>query len=228
MNRSKCPQCGLVNPSGEVCRRCGTALTEESDDASELPAAPIESSEAPVRKRRHVFRIGWILGTTLILLFAAYMSLLLTSDDLNLDQRHTVRDATAILAQKGFTRQAFVLQHLVQFRGTDNWWNNYLGHHPAYAATNFPFEVLTLYPDFFDKTVDDTERAAILLHESYHLFGSGEDAALEGAWLNKARLSWTAEKYGQTKVWINTRDLTSSAVPKLFSCGDDGRSDCIP
>ena len=44
--------------------------------------------------------------------------------------------------------------------------------------------------------MDDTERAAILLHESYHLFGSGEATALEGVWRDKQRLGWTADKYG--------------------------------
>lgn len=172
-------------------------------------------------------RLSWILGTTLVLLFAAYMSLLLTSDELPYDERQTVRAATAILKQKGFSRQAFVLDHLVQYRGTDNWWNGYVGHHDAYAATNFPFEVVTLYPEFFDAAVDDTERAAILLHESYHLFGSGEVTALEGVWRDKQQLGWTADKYGQTKVWINTRELTTGGVPKLFQCGADGHSDCV-
>ena len=75
--------------------------------------------------------------------------------------------------------------------------------------------------------VDDTERAAILLHESYHLSGSGEAAALEGVWRDKQRLGWTADKYGQTRVWNNTKELTAANVPWMFSCGADGRSDCL-
>jgi hypothetical protein len=231
MNRSKCSQCGLVNPpTDESCRRCGASLSEAVTTTTELvvaEAAPNKSREPPVKKRRVALRLGWILGTTLTLLFAGYMSLLLTSQELNLDQRQTIRAATAILEQKGFARQSFALNHLVQYRSTDNWWNGYVGHRQAYAATNFPFEVVTLYPEFFDVAVDDTERAAILLHESYHLFGSGEEGALEGAWRNKAKIGWTADKYGRTKVWINTRDLTSSNVPILFSCGADGHSDCL-
>ena len=186
-----------------------------------------EPDEKPVRKRRTALRLSWILATTLALLFAAYMSLLLTSDELPYDERQTVRAATAILKQKGFSRQAFVLENLVQYRTTDNWWNRYVGHHDAYAATNFPFEVVTLYPEFFETAVDDTERAAILLHESYHLLGSGEAAALEGVWREKQKLGWTADKYGRTKVWINTRDLTAAGAPKLFQCGTDGSLDCI-
>lgn len=217
----------MVNPiSNTSCGRCGTALATDTDVDIETAISPTQSKSEPIRKRRAVLRIGWIAGTTLSLLFAAYLSLLLTSEDLPLDQRQTVTAAIGVLEQKGFNRQAFVLRHLVRYRATDNWWNNYLGHHAAYAATNFPFEVVTLYPDFFDVAVDDTERASILLHESHHLFGSGEDAALSQVWHEKQQLGWTIEKYGMTKVWANTRDLTAAAVPTLFTCGSDGHSDC--
>jgi len=155
------------------------------------------------------------------------MSLLLTSEELPYDQRQTVKSAIAVLEQNGFKRESFALSHLTSYRRTDNWWNRYLGHHAAYAATNFPFEVLTLYPDFFDVATDDTERAAILLHESHHLFGSGEEVALEKTWHEKSRIGWTSDKYGNTRVWNNTRDLTALSVPQLFSCGSDGKSDCV-
>jgi len=190
----------------------------------ESAAIPFEEK---VEKRSLARRLGWIVGTTLIVLFAAYLSLLLSSEDLRFDERQTVTAAIRVLREKGFERQAFVLDNLVKYRGTDNWWNRYVGHHDAYAATNFPFEVVTLYPEFFGTAVDDTERAAILLHESSHLFGSGEEAALEGVWREKQKLGWTADKYGRTKVWNNTRELTLAGVPKLFQCGTDEHSDCI-
>ena len=163
---------------------------------------------------------------TLTILFICYLSLLLTSDGVTWQQRQPVERAIAILEQKGFGKEVFVLRHLVSYRTTDNWWNMQVGHHDAYAATNFPFEVMTLYPEFFEAAVDDTERAAILLHESYHLFGSGEPAALEGVWRNKSKLGWTAEKYQETKVWRNTKELTMKHVPRLFRCGLDKQSDC--
>ncbi len=165
---------------------------------------------------------------TCVILAIYYLSLLLTSESIKLQQRQAVDRAITVLEQKGFGKEAFVLRHVVSFRTTDNWWNMQVGHHDAYAATNFPFEVLTLYPEFFDVATDDTERAAILLHESYHLFGSGEAAALEGVWRNKSRIGWTADKYGETKVWKNTKDLTTSEVPQLFRCGTDGKTDCKP
>jgi hypothetical protein len=99
--------------------------------------------------------------------------------------------------------------------------------HDAYAATNFPFEVVTLYPGFFKLAVDDTERAVILLHEGHHLFGDGEEAALRRVWLEKQRLGWSADKYGQSKVWKNTREWTEESVPGLFPCGTDGHADCL-
>jgi len=220
MSKNKCRQCGIVNLSEDkTCRRCGASLSDEQSNES-------RAAEETIEPRSIGSRLLWIAGTTTLLLFIAYMSLLLTSADLNYEQRNTVNAAVVLLEQDGFGKQAFVLNWLVRYRGTDSWWNRYVGHRDAYAATNFPFEVLTLYPEFFQHSVDDNERAAILLHEAYHLLGSGEDAALEGVWRNKQRLGWTAEKYGHTKVWINTRDLTMAHVPNLFSCGPDGKSDC--
>jgi hypothetical protein len=222
MNRNKCPQCGLVNTAAdETCRRCGTLLTGGS---FQTPAADDEKPG----KRSIGKRLIWIFGATLFLLFSFYMSLRITYDDLGYDQRQIVRRSVAILEQKGFAKEASVLSTFTTYRGTDNWWNRSLGHRDAYAATNFPFEVLTLYPEFFADSADDDERAAILLHEAYHLFGSGEEAALEGVWRNKQRLGWTEDKYGGSRVWRNTKELTMNLAPKLFQCGPDGKSDCVP
>src|SRR5204863_2759507 len=105
MNRKKCSQCGLVNPSTEAeCRRCGTSLEDAETSTNAVSAAP-----EPRKEKRAPLRVGWIVGTTLSLLFVAYMSLLLTSEELPYDQRQTVKSAIAVLEQKGFTREAFVL-----------------------------------------------------------------------------------------------------------------------
>ncbi|HEX8142565.1 MAG TPA: hypothetical protein VF553_08215 [Pyrinomonadaceae bacterium] len=221
MSSIRCGQCGLVNfATSEQCKRCGALL---QDGGPVEPAA--DETEAP-RKRSFGKRVLWILGMTCVVLTICYLSLLMTSDSIKWQQKQAVGQAITVLEQKGFGKEAFVLRHLVSFRSTDNWWNVQVGHHDAYAATNFPFEVLTLYPEFFDTATDDTERAAILLHESYHLFGSGERAALEGTWRNKSRLGWTVEKYGESKVWKNTTELTMSELPQLFRCGPQGQSDC--
>jgi hypothetical protein len=203
-----------------LCRRCGASLTQEA-------ATKLDGDEAKP-KRSIVRRLVWVLGTTSILLFGWYLSLLASSEPLQPDRHQTLDNAIGLLDKKGFGSEAFVLNHLVTYRQTDNWWNRYVGHHDAYAATNFPFEVVTLYPEFFNKTVDDNERAAILLHEACHLFGSGEDAALERVWHEKQRLGWTAEKYSSTsEAWNNTRQLTMNRFPTLFSCGPTGQSDCF-
>lgn len=218
MSHHKCGRCGLVNlTSDEICRRCGEPLV-----------APIAPDISDGVKRSLPRRIAWIFGTTFALLFAWYISLLVSSEGLSSDRRKVVEDAIFILEQKGFGKEVFVFRNLVTYRGSDNWWNRYLTHHEAYAATNFPFEIVTLYPEFFDKTVDDTERAAILLHEARHLFGSGEDSTLEQVWRDKQQIGWTADKYSSTsEVWNNTKQLTMNRVPKLFRCGPDGRSDCF-
>lgn len=221
MNRNKCQSCGLVNAANdENCRRCGASLTEADP-------APADVAEPP-KKRGIGKRLLWILCATLFLLFSFYLSLRVTSEDLGYDQRQIVRRSIAILEQKGFGSEASILNNLTTYRSTDSWWNRYVGHHDAYAATNFPFEVLTLYPEFFTVSTDDEERAAILLHEVYHLRGSGEPAALEGVWRNKARLGWTEEKYAESKVWKNTKELTMNLVPTLFQCGPERKSDCTP
>ena len=220
---NKCTHCGLVNfAANETCRRCGAILIPGR------PGNPIEESQEPLERERGFGRkLLWVLGMTLTLLFVCFLSLLGTSQRLDFDERQVVAEAIRVLEQAGFSREAFVLGNLVNFRGTDNWWNEYIGHQSAYAATNFPFEVVTLYRPFFEVATDDTERAAILLHESYHLFGTGEETALQGAWLEKQRLGWTEDQYSQTRVWKNTREWTAGSVPVLFKCGTDGRSDCV-
>lgn len=223
MNNKKCGSCELVNFStDETCRRCGASLIETE---SEIHGAQVDGKAT---KRTLKERLLWIAGMTATILFISYVSLLLTSDRLPFERKQEVERAIAIIDRSGFSKEAFFLRHVVNYRATDNWWNIEIGHHDAYAATNFPFEIVTLYPEFFTDSVDDTERAAMLLHESHHLFGSGEAATLESAGREKGRIGWTAEKYSQTKVWDNTKRLTLNFVPTLFQCGAEGRGDCVP
>lgn len=222
--RRKCAHCGLVNSGAdESCRRCGTALAGD-DSAEPLPA---NAEAQPTSKKRGLLkRVTWVLGATSIILVIWYVSLLISSDGLQADERVKVEAAIALLQEHGFARETFVLKHLTMFRRTDNWWNHYIGHRDAYAATNFPFEIVTLYPEFFEVPVDDRERAAVLLHEARHLLGDGEEAALRTAWQNKRRLGWTVDRYQQTKVWDATERLTKAQFPYMFQCGANGQSDC--
>jgi hypothetical protein len=222
VTRRTCAQCGLVNFAvNDVCRRCGAAL----DDPEPIDREPAVESAGPPGLRR---RLLWVAGVTIALIFLWSRSLLLTSDAIDDAQSQSVRQSIRLLEHAGFAKEVVALRHFANYRATDNWWNLYVGHHDAYAATNFPLGVVTLYPAFFTVPVDDTERAAILLHESQHLLGSGEETALEYVWRQKPRIGWTAERYSETRVWKNTREWTASAFPAMFRCGQDERSDCPP
>jgi hypothetical protein len=224
MNSLKCAGCGLINfaTAGE-CKRCGAALFGRGDvlaDGEDAGGAGRGSRRGPLRK------VLAGCGLSFFLLVGCYVSLLETSEPATFDQRQLVYRAVDLIEQGGFARDAFLLRRLANYRTTDNWWNRWLGHGEAYAATNFPFEVVTLYPEFFKYATDDVERAVILLHEARYLAGQGEEEAFAGVWRDKARLGWTREKYGQTRVWKNVREFTPKYAPELFLCGEDGRQDC--
>jgi len=159
-------------------------------------------------------------------ILAFYLSLLASATSLNYDQRIQVRTAIAVLKDKGFTDEARLLEKFVVFKSDDNWLNASVAKEDAYAATNFPFEIVTLYPDFFTYPVDETERAAILLHESKHLKGADEHDAYEFVWKHRNQLGWTKEKYVSSVVWRNIRRQTRDNVPALFNCDVNEFGDC--
>jgi hypothetical protein len=221
MSSRKCPRCGLVNwAEGGACRRCGARL-----DGS-TPHDAAEGAEAR-RGGGIVRRALVVFGVVLLILVGFYVSLLVTSEPVTTEQRQQIERAVALLEEKGLGEHTFALRRLVSYRATDSWWNKWNGHRDAYAATNFPFEVVTLYPDFFTKPTDDTERAVILLHEAYHLAGANEQGAFAGVWRDKQRLGWTKDRYAQTHVWRSVREFTAQNAPELFRCGDDGKGDCL-
>jgi hypothetical protein len=222
LERRKCAHCGLVNTAvTDTCRRCGAELTSIAPIQREAAVEALAKTHG-VRRR-----VLWLVGVTWLIVFVWSRSLVFTSDALETNQRYVVARSIALLDSAGFSKEVFVLRQLTNYRATDSWWNVYQGHREAYAATNFPLEIVTLYPAFFGIAVDDTERAAILLHESHHLWGLDEDGALERVWHEKQRLGWTSDQYGNTKVWKNVREWTASSVPALFQCGTDGQSDCV-
>ena len=49
---------------------------------------------------------------------------------------------------------------------------------------------------------------------------AGWAAGLRRVWAVKGRLDWTAERYGRSKVWKNTREWTQTSAPDLFTCKD--------
>ncbi|MBS1794689.1 MAG: hypothetical protein JSS81_12590 [Acidobacteria bacterium] len=218
--KKKCPYCQLVNfAAAEVCRRCGGDL---------VAVATIESADAPrsfFRSKLFV-RGGGLLASILIALFGFYMTLLVSAKRLGYEEKKTVDRAILILDDKGFDGEVRLLRFLTAYRATDNWLNASTREENAYAATNFPFEIMTIYPDFFQYPADDLERAAILLHEAQHLKGADEKQAYEYVWKNRQRLGWTRAAYGNSVVWRSVRKQTRELAPDLFTCKGRDFDDC--
>jgi hypothetical protein len=166
------------------------------------------------------------LCVCLAILFGFYLSLIASAKSLTIDEKYSVRRAVAVLRERGFEDQAFLLDNFTVFRSNDNWLNASVAKESAYAATNFPFEIMTLYPEFFTYPVDDVERAAVLLHESKHLAGKNEHDAYEFVWKNRKQLGWTRDAYKNSVVWQNVRKQTRDNVPEMFVCDINEFSDC--
>jgi hypothetical protein len=219
MTSRKCPYCGLVNFADSTqCRRCSSELFDSRPVVAPPPRPEVLEATS--------LRVLPIAALLVALFCGAWASLVLTSSGLDAEERAMVDRAIAVLRGHGFNKEVFLLDHVASFRTTDNWWNRYVGHRDAYASTNFPFEVMTLYPHFFEQTTDDVERAIILLHEGQHLIGKGERTALERVWKAKSRVGWTSASYGNTRVWRSTKELTLAEFPEFLACGFDGASEC--
>jgi hypothetical protein len=224
MNK-KCSDCGLVNfTNDENCRRCQSPL----DSAAES-AVVLQDDTSRKLDRAAIWFLKRFASAVLIaalILCGVYFSLLRSADTLSPEQAEVVEHAVKVLEEKGFDREVFLLRRTVAFRGSDNWLNDATRHEDAYAATNFPFQIVTLYENFFVYPKDDTERAMILLHEARHLQGANEQEAYEFVWRNRKKLGWTKEIYDGTKVWQNVFDFTKQNAPNLFRCSFNEDGDC--
>lgn len=220
MNK-KCPECRLVNfPDAAVCKRCEANL-RSFKTAQNIPEKPKRSFKAKLLRR--AFICAFVCAAAI---FAFYLSLIISAKRLSYEEKQKVERAIKILDEKGFDREVFLLRYLTAYRANDNWLNASTREENAYAATNFPFEIMTLYPDFFLYSQDDLEAAAILLHEARHLQGSDEPEAYDYVWRNRHRLGWTHEIYGNSKVYINTQRQTREVAPQLFVCAGKPENDC--
>ena len=183
-----------------------------------------------IGKRAKLWRLirgaGYYMAVTLCLLSIFHSSLLVTSQPLRADESAAVTRAIDLLEAKGFAYEAFLLRRLTLFRNTDNWLNEMTDKENAYAATNFPLNIITLYPDFFMKAQDDTERAMILLHEVQHIQGANEPEAYAYVWRNRHRMGWTILSHGTTESYITIEALTREVAPELFNCADKIWNDC--
>jgi hypothetical protein len=213
----KCPKCGLVNFAQFAdCVRCSTDLAERVN---------IQPTSGFL-KSAMVRRIGVFLFAAMFTVTGFYISLIVSARPISREQNETLQKSILVLEHKGFEKEASLLRHLTVFRSTDNWLNSLIEKENAYAATNFPFEIITLYRDFFEYPADDVERAAILLHESKHLQGYGEKEAYEFVWKNRGRLGWIFANYHSSAVWQNVRKQTREYSPNLFVCDFNNFNDC--
>lgn len=178
------------------------------------------------RKNNILARALVCLAILVLMLVGFYISLLASSSRLTIDQKSEVRQAASLLRERGFESESFLLQNMTSFRGSDNWLNASVAKEDAYAATNYPFEIMTLYSDFFAYPRDTVERAAILLHEAEHLKGRNEHDAYAFVWQNRARIGWTSDKYKDSPVWQNVRRQTRENAPELFNCQGRDFNDC--
>jgi ribosomal protein L40E len=220
MNK-KCPRCNLPNfASAETCKRCEFSLLRLKTAATD-GEKPKTSLATKILRRAAVCVVVCFLT-----LLVFYLSLIMSATRLSYNEKKRVESAIQLLQDKEFSKEAFLLRYLTAYRADDNWLNASTRLEDAYAATNFPFEIMTIYPDFFSYSTDDTDSAAILLHEAQHLQGKDEKEAYEFVWKNRRKLGWTYETHANSKVWENTRRQTMEICPELFQCKDKPGGDC--
>jgi len=213
----KCSNCQLVNYADAAnCLRCEAELI----DAATIPVAERRGGK-PIMNRVIV-----CFCVCFAVVIGFYFSLVVSAEGLDIEQKATVRRAIRLLREKGFSDEAMLLDNFTIYRSNDNWLNASVAKESAYAATNFPFAIMTLYSDFFAYPEDDVERAAILLHESKHLQGEDEAEAYTFVWKNRKVLGWTRDNYLHSPVWMNVRRQTREDAPELFTCLDNEFGDC--
>ncbi len=219
MNK-KCPNCSLLNfLAAEICVRCGLDLV--NIEVTNLPKPQVNTGVPTVLRRAVICFL-----TAVFVLFGFYLSLIGSANRLAYEEKKTVERAIKIIEEKGFSKEAFFLNYLTAFRRDDNWLNASVEKDTAYAATNFPFEIITIYPEFFTFTADDTERASILLHEAQHLFGADENEAYSFVWKNRNKLGYSNEKYRMSEIYNKVGEQTKEYAPEIFVCPDKEYRDC--
>ena len=214
---NKCLNCRLINfPGAEFCARCKQFLVEEVTT----------TIYSDFLQSKILKRIVVLILVCIFTVLGFYLSLIVSAAKLTYAERKTIEPAIAVIKHKGFSDEAFLLEHVTAFRSNDNWLNASVEKENAYAATNFPFEIMTLYPEFFTVPLNDTEHAAILLHEAKHLQGADEKEAYEFVWKHRKQLGWTKDFYANSLIWQNVRKQTREYAPHLFVCDANQYGDC--
>ena len=185
---------------------------------SELGTGAVSSWNAPVQKQTLLKLLLNNAAVAALTVVIFYLSLVITSAPMRAEDRQTIERAVALLEARGFDEEVFLLRRAATFRSSDNWLNLLVEKENAYAATNFPLGTITVYPDFFTKAQDDTERAMVLLHEAQHLKGAKEPEAYEFVWRSRRRLGWTQLSHGTTPTYITIELQTREHNPQMFTC----------
>lgn len=165
-------------------------------------------------------------ASAVLAVIAFYLSLVSTSLPPTNYERQQIDKAIQLLADKGFSEEVFLLKGTTTFRGTDHWLNSFIDKENAYASTNFPFQIVTLYPDFYSKASDDTERAMVLMHEARHLMGENENQAYAYVWRHRKQLGWSLSSHGSTESYVTIEQQTREMAPELFNCPEKSWEDC--
>jgi len=165
-------------------------------------------------------------ASAVLAIIAFYLSLVSTSLPPTNAERAQIDRAVQLLADRGFSDEVFLLKGTTTFRGTDHWLNSFIEKENAYASTNFPFQIVTLYSDFYNRAEDDTERAMVLLHEARHLMGEDENQAYAYVWRHRKQLGWTMRTHGMTESYVTIEQLTREMAPEIFNCPTKAWEDC--
>ncbi len=165
-------------------------------------------------------------ASAVLAVIAFYLSLVSTSLPPTNYERQQIDSAIQLLANRGFSDEVFLLKGTTTFRATDHWLNSFVDKENAYASTNFPFQIVTVYPDFYSKAVDDTERAMVLMHEARHLMGENENEAYAYVWRHRKQLGWSMKTHGATESYITIEQQTREMAPELFNCPEKPWEDC--
>jgi hypothetical protein len=192
----------------------------QTEEFQTAPLSPPQTSSA---------RGGVMLSSAFaafLALVAFHLSLVATSAPPSVEESAAIDRAISLLDARGFDREVFLLRRTTTFRATDHWLNLFTVKERAFAATNFPFQIITLYPDFYTRATDDTERAMILLHEARHLMAKGEGDAYGYVWQHRAKLGWTQRTHGTTATYVTIEQQTRENAPELFNCPTNLWSDC--
>lgn len=165
-------------------------------------------------------------AAAVLAVIAFYLSLVSTSLPPTQYERAKIDRAIQLLADRGFSEEVFLLKGTTTFRGTDHWLNAFVSKENAYASTNFPFQIVTLYSDFYTKAVDDTERAMVLMHEARHLMGEDEQQAYAYVWRHRKQLGWSMQSHGTTESYVTIEQQTREMAPEVFNCPNKPWEDC--